>query len=71
MRGVIRGSLAGVGVLIIAFALALMVPVSETMWGKILHVHGSVNVAAEEEEGLSLKDSSYCGRVEVTKQCKH
>ena len=50
MRGVMRGTLAGIGVLIIAFALALMVPVSETMWGKILYVRGSVNVTAEERE---------------------
>jgi hypothetical protein len=45
-----RGSLAGIAVLIIAFVLALMVPVSETMWGKILYVHGSVNVSEEERE---------------------
>lgn len=41
MRGALHRSLAALAV---ALAVALTIPISEAMWGKILHVHGSVAV---------------------------
>ena len=44
MRGIVRRSLSFGGVIIIAMTLAFSIPISESMWAKILHVHGSANV---------------------------